>query len=258
MSKLDDIKGKVKVEPLIGLILLVAVVAGGAFFITGSTTNDTQVATVVPSLPPADNGTQETQDQGSIIDEISSGYYYATPGGYYTPGRNDHGYIDLDQFEVPGEEINDQSGDKDKEDSGVITPIGQHNDDEDGDDLWEYPEAEEEDLDPEDILLPGDDGFPDDLFPEENPDNETSNDETSNDEIPDDLFPEENPDDDTSNNDTSDNETIDDETPGSDVEIPDDIGDIGDVNPTEDEDEFPEETPEDMPDDDWIDDWING
>jgi hypothetical protein len=234
VSKLDDIKGKVKVEPLIGLILLVAVVAGGAFFITGSTTNDTQVATVVPSLPPADNGTQETQDQGSIIDEISSGYYYAIPGGYYTPGGNNHGYIDLDQFEIPGKETNDQSEDNDKEDSGVITPIDQHDDDEDGDDLWEYPEAEEEDLDPEDILLPGDDGFPDDLFPEENPD------------------------DDTSNNDTSDNETIDDETPGSDVEIPDDIGDVENVDPTEDEDEFPEETPEDMPDDDWIDDWING
>jgi hypothetical protein len=234
VSKLDDIKGKVKVEPLIGLILLVAVVAGGAFFITGSTTNDTQVATVVPSLPPADNGTQETQDQGSIVDEISSGYYYAIPGGYYTPGGNNHGYIDLDQFEIPGKETNDQSEDNDKEDSGVITSIDQHDDDEDGDDLWEYPEAEEEDLNPEDILLPGDDGFPDDLFPEENPD------------------------DDTSNNDTSDNETIDDETPGSDVEIPDDIGDIEDVDPTEDEDEFPEETPEDIPDDDWIDDWING
>jgi len=234
VSKLDNIKGKVKVEPLIGLILLVAVVAVGAFFITGSTTNDTQVATVVPSLPPADNGT-ETQDQGSIIDE-SSGYYYAIPGGYYTPsgnnhytpGGNNHGYIDLDQFEVPGKETNDQSKDNDKEDSGVITPIDQHHDDEDGDDLWEYPEAEEENLDPEDILLPGDDGFPDDLFPEENPDD-----------------------------DTSDNETIDDEIPGS-VEIPDDIGDIEDVDPTEDEDEFPEETPEDIPDDDWIDDWING
>ncbi len=216
MSRLDDIKRKVKVEALVGLFVLVLVVgAGGIFFLGGSATNDTQVATVVPPALPQDNGTQDNPEQGSIVDEIrNGGYYYAVPGGSYNPGGDDQSYIPLDPFEVP------PKGD-DKEDSGIITPVDQHDDDED--DLWDYPEAPEEDLDPDDITLPGDDGFPDDLFPEEDLDNET-----------------------------------DDETPGNDVEIPDDIGDVEDVDPTEDEDEFPEETPGDMPDDDWIDDWING
>lgn len=209
MRKLDDIKGKIKVEAVIGLFVLVAVVAGGFFFLTGSAINDTQVATVPPAVPPAEENTTLEEEAQSALP--GSGLAYRWVPVY---GSNPN-YIDLDQFEVPGKE-SQRSGNGEKQDSGVITPVDQHDDD--GDDLWDFPEAEEEVLDPEDIELPGDDGFPDDLFPEENPDEET-------------------------------------ETP--DVETPDDIGEVEEPDPLDDEDEFPEETPDDMPDDDWIDDWIN-
>jgi AAA ATPase containing von Willebrand factor type A (vWA) domain len=110
-------------------------------------------------------------------------------------------------------------------------------------DPFDYPEAEEEDLNLSDIEQGDDNGFSDDFDDELNPDedddqNQTEENQTGN-ETP------ENGDDQDESNSTIDTGN-------------DEVGQVEEVNPLEDEEEFPEEQPDDLPDEEWIDDWING
>lgn len=110
------------------------------------------------------------------------------------------------------------------------------NETEDENNAFNYTEAEEEDLNISDVEYGDDDGFSDDfddeIVPDENGTQDDNQDPTQNE---------------TENNT---NTTID--TGNTEV------GQVEEVNPLDDEGEFPEDVPSDLPDEDWINDWING
>jgi hypothetical protein len=127
-------------------------------------------------------------------------------------------------------------------DDNETTENNETGDNETEEDPFDYPEAEEEDLNLSDIEQGNDTGFSDDFDDELNPDeddqNQTEENQTGN-ETP------ENGDDQDESNSTIDTGN-------------DEVGQVEEVNPLEDEEEFPEEQPDDLPDEEWIDDWING
>lgn len=195
MKGLENIK-KVKVEALVGLsvfMLVVVVAAGGIFFLGGSAVNNTQVATSVPDMPPTEENTSLVEEVQNALQGPGLSYslvpvWSSNPVNPQKPSSpqnpvNPSGSDDDELIEIPWDELPDDIKDElfpgwdDDEEQG-----------EDEDELWDFPEAEEEELDPDDVETPEDeDGFPEDGPQEENPDQETP-------EVPDDIGETEEPD----------------------------------------------------------------
>lgn len=290
--KKPEIKSKIKLEAVFGLVLLVSLVAGGLYMFSVSEPSETAIATTAPTnddQPNEDSQTDEnSENSGSepvpgtsgiafVLPILNSGSNFETFYGQ-EPVYDDVSAVDSsdDVSETPSNSENtddeqetddDDSNDDDDSDSGEIQIIETDDgfilvdadgneinledipedilhdledlfpdlfvsDDDSG--LNDYPEADEEVLDPDDVEYGDDDGFADDDVGEET-DDETSDDETQNE---------------------TEDET-DDETPGIDSGD-DEIGEVIDVDPLDDLEEFPEDVPDDLPDDDWMEDWING
>lgn len=285
--KKPEIKSKIKLEAVFGLILLVSLVAGGLYVFSMSEPSEPGIATTTPTnddQPTSDEDSQtdeNTENSGSEPVPGASGIAFALPilnsgSNFETfygqePVYNDVSAVDSsdDDSETPSNSEttdDEQETDNDDSDSGEIQIIETDDGfilvDADGNEiniedipedilhdledlfpdlfignddsgLNDYPEADEEVLDPDDVEYGDDDGFADDDVGEET-DDETSDDETQ---------------------DETEDET-DDET-GIDSGD-DEIGEVIDVDPLDDLEEFPEDVPDDLPNDDWLDDWING
>ena len=285
---------KIRTEAVVASFLLVFLIGCGLFFVTGS--NETG-ETLALSEPQPLGGPVQPANETSFVDETlgSTGYWYVAkiPGMVMTLVPNyrttysiselsgtvvnaadnvpssensdtgslqiiqgDNGEISLvddngesiDWNDLPEDvkndlkklfpELFDDIDDQTSDNNGTIENNGTvaDNGTEDENSTFNYTEAEEEDLNISDVEYGDDDGFSDDFDDEINPDeNETQNDTQ-----------------DPTQNETEDNTNTTIDTGNNEV------GQVEEVNPLDDEEEFPEDVPVDLPDEDWINDWING
>ena len=296
MCEVKDLKKpkfaeKIKTEAVVASFLLVFLIGCGLVFISGH--ESTANVPAIPSGPVAQSNPQPGNETATIEGSTyapgsqSGGYWYLVkiPGkiltsisGHYRTHSELSGTVvnAADQVsEIPESgSINIEQGENGElilvDDSGEIvdwndlpedvradlirlfpelfddiqnqtpddnetTENNETGNNETEEDPFDYPEAEEEDLNLSDIEQGDDNGFSDDFDDELNPDDQN---QTGN-ETPE-----------TGDDQNESNSTID---TGN-----DEVGEVEEVDPTEDEDEFPEDVPDDLPDEEWIDDWING
>jgi len=279
---------KIGTETVVASFLLVFLIGCGLFFVSGS--NDTG-ETLALSEPQPLGDTVQPANETSFVDETlgSTGYWYVVkiPGMVMTLVPNyrttysiselsgkvvnaadnvpssensdtgslqiiqdDNGEISLvddngesiDWNNLPEDvkndlkklfpELFDDIDDQIPDNNGTIAD----NETEDENSTFNYTEAEEEDLNLSDVEYGDDDGFSDDFDDEINPDENETQDNTQ----------------DPTQNETENNTNTTIDTGNNEV------GQVEEVNPLDDEEEFPEDVPGDLPDEDWINDWING
>ena len=279
---------KIRTEAVVASFLLVFLIGCGLFFVTGS--NDTGETLALSEPQPLGDPVQPANET-SFVDETlgSTGYWYVAkiPGVVMTLVPNyrttysiselsgtvvnaadnvpssensdtgslqiiqdDNGEISLvddngesiDWNDLPEDvkndlkklfpELFDDIDDQNSDNNETIADNGT----EDENSTFNYTEAEEEDLNISDIEYGDDDGFSDDFDDEINPDENETQDNTQ----------------DPTQNETGNNTNTTIDTGNNEV------GQVEEVNPLDDEEEFPEDVPGDLPDEDWINDWING
>lgn len=285
---------KIGTEAVVASFLLVFLIGCGLFFVTGS--NETGETLALSEPQPLGDPVQPANET-SFIDETlgSTGYWYVAkiPGMVMTLVPNyrttysiselsgtvvnaadnvpssensdtgslqiiqgDNGEISLvddngesiDWNDLPEDvkndlkklfpELFDDIDDQIPDNNGTIENNGTiaDNETEDENSTFNYTEAEEEDLNISDVEYGDDDGFSDDFDDEINPDENETQDNTQ----------------DPTQNETENNTNTTIDTGNNEV------GQVEEVNPLDDEEEFPEDVPGDLPDEDWINDWING
>ncbi|AUB54914.1 hypothetical protein BK007_02015 [Methanobacterium subterraneum] len=279
---------KIGTEAVVASFLLVFLIGCGLFFVSGS--NDTDETLALSEPQPLGDPVQPANET-SFVDETlgSTGYWYVVkiPGVVMTLVPNyrttysiselsgtvvnaadnvpssensdtgslqiiqgDNGEISLvddngesiDWNDLPEDVKNDLKklfpelfDDIDDEISDNNETVAD-NETEDQNSTFNYTEAEEEDLNISDVEYGDDDGFSDDFDDEINPDENETQDNTQ----------------DPTQNETENNTNTTIDTGNNEV------GQVEEVNPLDDEEEFPEDVPGDLPDEEWINDWING